>query len=58
MSSDNSLYAYLENHEPEPVECPECDGKGYLQSLRIKHRLPRQVLCDTCNGEGVVEADE
>lgn len=40
-------------HEPEPVECTECDGSGRSQITTKGHVVPTD--CPHCHGEGVTE---
>lgn len=37
------------------VECPECQGQGYV--LTMVGGLLHPTKCEHCNGKGVVESD-
>ena len=50
--SDFAFENYLGNHDPEPVECEDCEGTGRWEE---PDREDGGIDCDTCDGAGVVE---
>lgn len=39
--------------DPEPVECPDCEGIGHHSV--VTRGVVLEPTCGTCNGEGVIE---
>jgi len=37
------------------VQCPRCNGKGYLLDFPINSKEMREYKCGLCGGEGMIE---
>lgn len=44
--------------EIEPVECRECDGKGFIYVYEYEGAQAEKELCIYCNGTGQKDVDE
>lgn len=56
--SDFALSNYLEAHDPEPVECPECQGAGEYETNEALGQpafMWKSHPCPACDGQGVIE---
>lgn len=52
-SWETTCYQTRQQHNPEPIECPKCEGTGRITGDRFIG-----VTCGRCLGDGVVERDE